>query len=88
MWLSRSIPCGLLQRTIRFFGDDYRQVNLTDRADQAFLIQRRVVGAIQFLQLVIDIGEARAEPVQYGEVGLVKETLIYSSLSADFGTIC
>jgi hypothetical protein len=44
-------------------------------ADQALLVQRRIVGAVQFLQLIFQVGEARleaqAEPVQDGEVGLV-----------------
>lgn len=60
---------------VRFFFDDQRQVNLADRANQVFLVQRRVVGAIQFFQLIFHVGEARfearAEPVQNGEVGLV-----------------
>ena len=41
---------------VRFFVGDHREVSLADRADQEFLVPRRFVGAIQFLQLVIEFG--------------------------------
>jgi hypothetical protein len=48
---------------------------LSDRLNQAFLVQRRVVDTIQFLQLVIEVCEARLEaqpePIQDSEVGFV-----------------
>jgi hypothetical protein len=60
---------------VRLLTDDELAVDLADRPDQAFLVHARIVGAIQFLQLVFQVGEARleakAEPVQDGEVGLV-----------------
>lgn len=55
--------------------DDELPVDLADRMDQALLVQYRIIGAVQLLELVFQIGEARfeaqPEPVQDGEVGLV-----------------
>jgi hypothetical protein len=50
-------------------------VNLSNRFDQELLVQRHVVGTIQFLQLIVQIGEtwleAQPKPVQDGEVSFV-----------------
>ncbi len=57
------------------FVDDEIAVDFPDRSDQAVLVLCKIVGAVQFLQLVVEVGEAwleaRTEPVQDGEVGLV-----------------
>jgi hypothetical protein len=44
-----------------FLVQDGLPVDLTYGADQRFLIQRRIVGAIEILQLLFQIGEARLE---------------------------
>lgn len=60
---------------VRLLVDDELPVDLADRPNQALFVRRRIVGAIQFLELVFKVGETRLEaqsvPVQDGEVGLV-----------------
>lgn len=67
--------CGDDSVDVRLLTDDELPVDLASRPDQAFLVQCQIIGAIQLLQLVVEVGEARletkSEPVQDGEVGLV-----------------
>ena len=58
-----------------FLADDELPVDLADRPDEALLVQRRIIGTVQLLELVLEVGktwlEAQPESVQDGEVGLV-----------------
>ena len=60
---------------ICFLIDNGLPVDLADGPDQAFLVPRRVIGAVESLQLFVQIGKLRletpTEPMQDGEVGLV-----------------
>ncbi len=60
---------------VRLLADYEIAVDSPGRPDQALIVQRRIVGTVEFLQLIAKVGEARletqAEPVQDSEVGLV-----------------
>src|SRR5262249_27128034 len=60
---------------VGLFLDDRLPVDLADRADQALRVPRGIVGAVQLLQLLVQVSEpwleAQPEPVQDGELALL-----------------